>query len=141
MPNISKCLEQTGEKFRVIFQTGLLTSLDFTWDGVTYNAATANDAFMAVDNTGALSTIMFGDNCTSLGCNVTGPGQWLVVLNISGFAYQPSVGVEGFGTATYAQAPEPASFILLGLGGGCLATIGRMKRRRGSPTREPVIVG
>jgi len=106
-----------------IFETGLLTALNFTWDGVTYNATTANDAFIAVDSTGALSSIMFGDNCTSSGCNVTGPGQWSVVLNISDFAYQPSVGVEGFGTVTYAQVPEPATFTLLALGGSCLAAV------------------
>ena len=35
--------------------TGLLTSLSFTWHGITYDATTANTGFLSFDSAGQLS--------------------------------------------------------------------------------------
>ena len=70
--------------------TGLLTALNFTWDGITYNQTTANTGFLEFDTTGALTQDLFGNNCFPGGsCAAVPPfEQWLVSFPIPlGFAY------------------------------------------------------
>src|SRR5438034_1239057 len=43
--------------------TGLLTALNFTWDGITYNQTTANTGALGFDAAGMLTLSLFGTNC------------------------------------------------------------------------------
>ncbi|MGH7030825.1 MAG: hypothetical protein ACREEZ_10405, partial [Stellaceae bacterium] len=76
--------------------TGLLTALDFTWDGITYNQTTANTGYLGFDASGALALDAFGNNCSAGICTVVaGEEQWY-------FGYPP-----GF---VYAVAGNPGFF-------------------------------
>ena len=43
--------------------TGLLTALNFTWDGITYSQTTANTGLLQFGATGMLTRSLFGTNC------------------------------------------------------------------------------
>ncbi len=59
--------------------TGLLTDLNFTWDGITYGPATANTGFLAWDTAGDLTEAVFGNNCSAAGCIVNGGSEeWFI---------------------------------------------------------------
>jgi len=117
--------------------TGLLTALNFTWDGITYNQTAANTGFLEFDTTGALTQDLFGNNCVAGGCS-TMPGfeQWFVASAFpqSGFSYFVAGASGGFGTVTQSLvtgAPEPSAFALLATGLALLALAGGRGRRRG----------
>jgi hypothetical protein len=54
--------------------TGLLTDLDFTWNGIAYTETTANTGFLAFDTTGTLTDYIFGSTCGP-GICITSLGQ------------------------------------------------------------------
>ena len=56
---------------------GLLTALNFIWDGITYNQATANTGLLGFDGAGTLTGIAFGNNCPAGVCTaVFAQQQW-----------------------------------------------------------------
>jgi len=52
--------------------TDLLTALNFTSNGITYNATTANPGSLGFDSTGALTSLVFGTSCTAGACGIIG---------------------------------------------------------------------
>ncbi|MGH7066410.1 MAG: hypothetical protein ACREFO_04615 [Acetobacteraceae bacterium] len=46
---------------------GLLTALDFTLNGITYTAASANTGLLTFDAAGDLTYFLFGDHCSAGG--------------------------------------------------------------------------
>src|ERR1700737_3684890 len=69
------------------FNTGLLTALNFTWDGITYNQTTANTGQLRFDATGMLAQSLFGNNCAAGPCGVSfNQEQWFVNFPM-GFSY------------------------------------------------------
>lgn len=118
--------------------TGFLTALDFTWDGITYSAATANTGLLAFDGGGNLVAAIFGTNCGAGFCNVTaGHEQWSLTLtnNFTRFTYStPSDagfdrGSANFAPAPSTPAPEPLTLSLFAAG---LAGLAARRRRKAS---------
>ena len=116
--------------------TGLLTALNFTWDGITYNATTANTGELGFDVFGRLAAFAFGDNCVAGSCGVVpGEEQWWVQWNgRSGAMAYSTLGSTtfGLGSATVAQAtPEPVTLSLFGIGlAGAFAARRRPRRAK-----------
>lgn len=109
----------TGGGYRT--QAGLLTELSFTWDGVAYNALTANTGAMDFSSTGGLESMIFGDDCNAGTCSASyGTADWYIWLH----AEQPSIfvyGIPGYFSAPglfdgTAAMPEPDSLALFGIG-------------------------
>jgi hypothetical protein len=113
-------------------QSGLLTDLDFTWDGVIYDETTANTGELDFDSTGNLVGAAFGDDCSPGICSVSsgsGP-NFFVNSFFNSFVYS-SAGIEDVFQGTVSLAgplavPEPATLALLGLG---MAGLGFSRRR------------
>lgn len=111
--------------------TGLLTALNFTWDGTTYNQATANTGRLTFDGAGTLTVPVFGNNCTAGVCSAVFSQQQWFFATPGNFVYTRSTGSTFFvGTGTFSQVvPEPSTWALLGAGLGGLA-LGAVRRRR-----------
>ena len=118
---------------------GFLTALNFTWDGISYNAATANSGLLAFDGSGNLVAAIFGTNCGAGFCGVTaGHEQWSLSLttSFSRLTYStPSDAGFDRGSATFAPvpatpAPEPLTLSLFAAGLAGLAARRRKKRGR-----------
>jgi hypothetical protein len=102
------------------FATGLLTSLSFTWDGITYDQTTANTGDLYFDGTGNLIGALFGTKCFPATC-AAGAGfeAWVFAPNVgvvgqsgNGFAYStPTTTTVYGGAATLTPVPEPSSII------------------------------
>lgn len=127
--------------------TNLLTNLVFTWDGITYTAATANTGSMTFDSSGRLRNFSFGNACSAGSCSVAETEEkWYASLGImgdgvKGFAYSvsgpPGTGT-GYGNVVFSLAPaipapipEPGNLALFG--GGLLLMLGSfevMRRRQ-----------
>lgn len=113
---------------------GLLTALDFTFNGITYTSATANTGWLAFDAAGNLNNFAFGNSCGAGNCGVTiGTNDWFVSTNL--FRYgAPNFGQVGEGSVTHALAPvnvpEPGTLGLFGLGALLLAGLFVGRRRR-----------
>ena len=110
-------------------QAGLLTQLDFTWNGIHYDETTANTGFLGFSATGELDTAGFGTNCTAGLCSIIPTGQdvWDVTWNSSAsiFFYITPPSEEVFaGNLTVrmtSSIPEPGTLwlvvsVLIGLG-------------------------
>lgn len=116
--------------------TDLLTALDFTFNGVTYGAGTANTGHLKFDGVGNLTSFIFGTHCTAGSCQLgTGAGSFLV--SSTAFAYfvrRPQLGA-GIGTTNYSPAtpsvsvPEPGVLGLFGLGALLLGLFVGARRR------------
>ena len=116
--------------------SGLLTALDFTFNGTAWNAGTANTGWLGFDGAGNLISFNFGNNCSAGGCEVgEGTNQWWVWIPTRSdeFAYSvPGFNDFGFGNVSYALAavgvPEPGSLGLFGF--GLVLLLGVAARRR-----------
>lgn len=118
----------------------LLTALDFTWDGITYTAATANSGNLGFDGNGQLIDFMLGDDCDSAGTcySAWGNDHWYAMpgTGVFGFTYTvPAVQGAWHGDVTYSLAtmsvPEPGNLWLFA--GGMLLAFGGfgvMRRRQ-----------
>jgi hypothetical protein len=115
-----------------VVANNLLTNLNFTWEGVSYTAATANTGWLQFDATGALDSFCFGNNAFSGGCDVSSTtDDW--DLSQNGLQYSaPGYNGIGIGSMTYslasaAAAPEPGTLGMLGT--ALLAGAGLIRRR------------
>jgi hypothetical protein len=115
--------------------TGLLTALSFTWDGIAYNASTANTGGLDFYSSGQLQYENFGDSCTVGSCAVVAfTDDWYFYKGDLVYATPSSSVSSGdgsLGTPTCTNAnlatvpcgslagtpvPEPAAIALFGLG-------------------------
>ena|ERR1700722_1785249 len=128
----------------VLNATGLLSDLSFTWDGISYNALTANTGSLIISwgSSGPVFGATFGTNCDAGTCSVASGGldpspQWFVQMfdNSPGtFVYGvPGDSVDVFsGTATFQPAPvavpEPGTIGVFGFGLGALFFVERRRR-------------
>ena len=97
--------------------TGLLTDLDFTWNGIVHNEFSANAGFMVFDAGGELERITFGTHCGAALCFVQPFSEsWFADLPGS-FSYATASGevFSGTGNLSRIAVPEPGSLVLVGL--------------------------
>lgn len=118
---------------------GLLTALDFTFNGITYNASTANTGFLQFDDAGNLEGFAIGTNCDTVSCTVSPHTDgwlgdaftFLYSTSTSDYAYQ---GFLTFAFAPYSpptSVPEPGTLGLFGLGGLMMGLVVGTRRRIG----------
>ena len=112
--------------------TGLLTALAFTFNGIAYNAGTANTGILRFDGAGNLVGFAFGNNCVAGNCSVyRGTNQWFAQPGTGGFLYStPAFDDYADGNVSFALAsvPEPGALGLFGF--GLLLLLGAAARRR-----------
>lgn len=111
---------------------GLLTALNFTFNGISYNAGTANTGWLGFGPTGDLTNFIFGTNCAAYSCSVTwGTNQWWASPGSSGFGYSTSTSNQfSNGNVIYALAvPEPGALGMFGLGTLAIGLFVGLRRR------------
>lgn len=119
-----------------LFQKGLLSAFDFSFNGRTYDVTTVDTQVMTFDEWGNLRSFVIGNACDFDGfCGVTaGQDQWWIAG--SPFTSEIAYSVPGFinfgwGTMEWSQihasVAEPGTLGLFGLG---LLFAGAMTRRR-----------
>ena len=100
--------------------TGLLTALNFTFNGTTYNSTTANTGWLGFDSAGDLNSFLFGNNCAAGGCTVIfGFDNFFADVGSGGFVYSlPGVNNAFFGNVTldHVGVPEPGALGLFCFG-------------------------
>ncbi len=111
---------------------GLLTSLSFSLNGLSYDATTANTGGLAFDLAGNLETTsvhpLFGNDCSAATCKVAfSTNDWYV--EGPAFTYSIPGSIAFHGTVTYLEStiPEPSTFALLA---ASIPAIGFAGRRR-----------
>lgn len=120
--------------------SGLLTAFDFTFDGITYDAGSANTGLLGFDAAGDLTSFFISSSCISLGCTFSaGTENFTVTPGMNGFVYSTSSFQNyGFGDVTFApvraSVPEPGTLGLFGFG---LLLLGAAARRRLALRRLP----
>jgi hypothetical protein len=120
--------------------TGLLTGLNFTWNGITYNQTTANTSFLLFNSSGDLTKALFGPNCMPSMCSIDADtNEWALFATPGetttppfGFIYAtPSTGgSEGTVTTALSPIPEPSALALVGVGVAGLMLVGARLQRR-----------
>jgi hypothetical protein len=96
--------------------TGLLTALNFTFNGIAYNNSTVNTGSLQFDTAGNLIGEIIGNGCGPGGCGVGNgnPNQWDIVGPVFNYAFPGAPGLIQ-GDVTYARVsaiPEPGSLAL-----------------------------
>lgn len=110
---------------------GLLTDLQFAWNGINYDATSANAGFLIFYGPN-MFTGCIGNHVSSVVCQVSGfSDSWAVTLNLDGsilpFLYAtPGI---GDGAGSYALVPEPSSLGLLGFGFSTVLFATRLRQK------------
>ena len=106
-----------------------LTALNFTLNGITYNASTANDGFLSFGSTGQLVDFCISNSFEALGvCNVNSFSNTFLINSQQFFYATPTTAIsETDGGITFTEVPEPGTFVLLG--SGLLSGAGVARRR------------
>jgi hypothetical protein len=115
------------------FDPELLTGLNFTWNGITYNQTTANTGFLEFDSSGNLTEAFFGDDCMPGGCQIAGGTNDWSLSAIPGET-APNFFEGNSVTTALSPIPEPSTLALVGVGvgvAGLMMLVGaRLRSRR-----------
>ncbi|MEP7184709.1 MAG: PEP-CTERM sorting domain-containing protein [Rhodanobacter sp.] len=116
---------------------GLLTAFDFTFNGMAYDAGTANTGALGFDAAGNLNYFFISSSCP-LCTFAPGTENFTVTPGQNGFIYSTaSFDSYGFGDVTYASTgvhvPEPGALGLFGFG---LLLLGGVAARRRLASRR-----
>ena len=92
--------------------SGLLTALNFSFDGTTYDATSANTGWLGFDAAGNLDSFVFGNNCPDGTCTVqSGYDQFYVIY--APYASPPGsfvYSMNGWNQASIVNSPETITF-------------------------------
>lgn len=99
---------------------GLLTELDFSWDGIAYNQTTANTGALRFDASGDLTAAFFGTDCGPNLCeSKPGTDDWTANmafgLALGHFGYDTPDG-SGLGLVSATLVPELPTWVMALLG-------------------------
>jgi hypothetical protein len=126
---------------------GLLTALAFKFEGVPYNAHSANTGALIFDAADKLSNDLFGTSCNAGSCYIDpdAGGEWFV--SGASFSYVSSPFKEGSGDVTYklvsalpdppaeglatrSAVPEPSTWAMMAIGFAGLGLAGCRASRK-----------
>jgi len=110
---------------------GLLSSLNFTWDAITYTAATANTGYLDFGPTGLLDSYCFGNDVNASGC-FERSGTTDFVVGGSSFTYSVVGSGIYFGTASFSPASVPEPITLSIFGAGLVGAVSLRRRKKKS---------
>lgn len=120
--------------------SGLLTAFDFTFNGMTYDAGTANTGLLGFDSAGDLTSFFISSSCISLGCTFPpGTDNFTVTPGTNGVLYSTATFDDyAYGDVSYSRAgvsvPEPETPGLFAFG---LLLLGVAAWRRSILLRSP----
>jgi hypothetical protein len=119
-----------------LFGPDLLTALEFTWNGTTYNLTTANTGWLFFSASGQLAGFGFAKNCGPNCFFAPGQDSWLVTAGpgSEGFRYSlpgpnPAWGGTVKTTPNLAALPEPAALGMFGFGVLLIGAFVGLRRR------------
>ena len=106
-----------------------LTALNFTLNGIIYNASTANDGFLSFGSTGQLVDFCISNSFEAPGvCDVNAFSNTFLINSRQFFYATPTTDIsETDGGISFSEVPEPGTFMLLGT--GLLSGMGVVRRR------------